>query len=57
MKDNRIIFGVSGEASPQRKRFLSEAIERGRVTKTLWTDISTITNATINLRQLLERLF
>ncbi|MDG1175398.1 MAG: site-specific DNA-methyltransferase, partial [Flavobacteriales bacterium] len=29
LKDNRIVFGVSGDAGPQRKRFWSEAKERG----------------------------
>jgi adenine-specific DNA-methyltransferase len=53
LKDNRIIFGVSGEAGPQRKRFLSEALERGRVTTTLWSDIETTTNGTQLLKKLL----
>ena len=54
LEDDRIVFGTSGKAGPQRKRFLSESIERGRVPKTLWTDVSTTTNATIELRNLLE---
>lgn len=53
LEDNRIVFGVSGEAGPQRKRFLSEAVERGRVSKTLWDDIETTTNGT----QMLKKLF
>ena len=44
--DNRIVFGVDGEAGPQRKRFLTEALERGKVAKTIWDDIDTTTNAT-----------
>ncbi len=52
MKDNRIVFGASGEAGPQRKRFLSEAEERGRVTTTIWNDIDTTTNATSYLKKL-----
>jgi len=51
--DNRIVFGVSGEAGPQRKRFLSEATERGRVAKTWWDDVGTTTNGT----QLVKSLF
>lgn len=51
--DNRIVFGVSGEAGPQRKRFKYEAEERGKVAKTLWDDIETTTNGT----QLLKKLF
>jgi adenine-specific DNA-methyltransferase len=53
LADNRIVFGVSGEAGPQRKRFLSEAEERGKVTKTLWEDIDTTTNATRHLKELM----
>ncbi len=52
LADNRIVFGVSGEAGPQRKRFLSEAEERGKVAKTLWDDVDTTTNATRMLKDL-----
>ena len=52
LKDNRIVFGVSGEAGPQRKRFWSEAKERGEVTTTLWTNLPTTTNGTQHLKQL-----
>lgn len=52
LADNRIVFGVSGEAGPQRKRFLSEALSRGRVAKTLWDDVDTTTNATRDLKEL-----
>lgn len=52
LKDNRIVFGVSGTSGPQRKRFLSEALERGRVAKTIWEDIETTTNGTQHLKQL-----
>lgn len=40
-------------AGPQRKRFLSEATERGKVTKTLWDDVETTTNGTQLLKKLL----
>jgi len=53
LSDNRIVFGSTGDAGPQRKRFLSEAIERGRVTTTLWNDIETTTNGTQTLHDLL----
>lgn len=53
VNDNRIVFGVSGESGPQRKRFLSEAQERGKVAKTLWEDVETTTNGT----ELLKKLF
>ena len=46
MADGRIVFGASGESGPQRKRFLSDAEERGRVAKTWWDDVDTTTNAT-----------
>jgi adenine-specific DNA-methyltransferase len=54
LKDNRIVFGVTGESGPQRKRFLYEAKERGKVSKTLWDDIDTTTNATQSLKRLFE---
>jgi len=52
LEENRIVFGTSGEAGPQRKRFLSEAMERGKVTTSLWTDIETTTNATNFLKSI-----
>lgn len=52
LKENRIVFGTSGEAGPQRKRFLSEALERGKVAKTIWDDVGTTTNGTQHLKSL-----
>lgn len=52
LADNRIVFGKSGDAGPQRKRFLFEAQERGRVAKTLWSDIETTTNGTSRIKKL-----
>ena len=46
MADNRIVFGASGEAGPQRKRFQTEAEDRGRVAKTWWDDVATTADAT-----------
>jgi adenine-specific DNA-methyltransferase len=46
LEDNRIVFGTSGHAGPQRKRFLSEAVERGKVISSLWIDVGATTNAT-----------
>ena len=58
LADNRIIFGASGEAGPQRKRFLSEAEERGRVAKTWWDDVDTTANATKSVKKLMgESIF
>lgn len=51
--DDRIVFGKNGTGAPQRKRFLWEAEERGRVTKTIWDDVETTTNGT----QLLKSMF
>lgn len=53
--DNRIVFGTSGEAGPQRKRFWSEAQERGRVAKSLWTDVDTTSKATTYLESLVGK--
>ena len=53
LKDNRIVFGKNGESGPQRKRFIWEAKERGKVVKNLWNDIETTTNGT----QLLKKIF
>lgn len=50
--DNRIVFGTTGEAGPQRKRFLSEALGRGRVSTTLWDDIETTANGTKTVKDL-----
>ena len=52
LADNRIIFGVDGTAGPQRKRFLFEALERGKVSKTIWDDVGTTTNGTQHLKTL-----
>ena len=46
VKDNRIIFGKTGDGAPLRKRFKWEAEERGKVTKTIWVDVETTTNGT-----------
>ena len=54
MADGRIVFGISGEAGPQRKRFLHDAEERGQVAKTWWDDLDTTTNATRAARILME---
>jgi len=56
--DNRIVFGKNGTSGPQRKRFLSEALERGRVVKTIWDDVETTTNGTQLLKKILgEAIF
>ena len=52
IKDNRILFGTTGEAGPQRKRFLSEALKRGKVSKTWWDEVGTTTNGTQTLKKI-----
>ena len=61
LKENRIKFGSDGTAGPTRKRFLSEADSRGRVSITwwddleetlCWDDLDTTTNATNKLKRL-----
>lgn len=51
-KENRIVFGKNGTGAPQRKRFLCEALERGRVVKTIWDDVGTTTNGTRCLKDI-----
>ena len=53
LKENRIVFGKTGEGGPLRKRFLWEAKGRGKVAKTWWDDTETTTNGT----QMLKKLF
>lgn len=58
LADNRIVFGKTGTGGPQRKRFLSEAQKRGRVSKTLWDDLETTTNGTARIKTLFgDRVF
>lgn len=54
LKDNRIVFGKSGDGGPQRKRFIWEAEERGKVAKTWWDDVETTTNGTQQLKKLFD---
>ncbi len=55
MTEGRIVFGSTGQSGPQRKRFLFEAMERGRVAKSLWTDIETTSNGTSYLEKLVGK--
>ncbi|OCL87461.1 Modification methylase DpnIIB [Aliarcobacter thereius] len=56
MLDNRIVFGMDGKSSPQRKRFLYEALERGKVVKTIWDDVGTTTNGTQHIKKLFGKI-
>ena len=51
-KDNRIVFGRSGESRPQRKRFLSEARQRGLTANTWWDEVGTTTQGTNELKKI-----
>lgn len=53
LADGRIVFGKSGKAKPQLKRYYFEAVEKGVVSKSIWDDVGTTTNGT----QELEKLF
>ena len=53
LEDNKIIFGKSGTGKPSRKRFLSDAMEKGMTPKSIWDDVGTTTNGT----QELENIF
>lgn len=54
LADNRIVFGTTGEGGPQRKRFIWEAQERGKVAKTLWDEVETTTNGTQQVKNLFD---
>ena len=61
LQEGRIVFGRSGNARPQYKRYLSEAMEKGMTVTTLWDDVGTNTDATKQLlhmfRGILEKKF
>jgi len=54
IKKGRVVFGKTGEASPQYKRFLFEAQERGTNPSTIWDDVGTATEATKELMKLFQ---
>lgn len=54
LKENRIVFGKTGEGGPQRKRYIWEAKERGKVAKTWWDDVETTANGTQTLKKMFE---
>jgi len=58
LQDNRIVFGKSGKGKPQRKRFLTDAMEKGLTPKSIWDDVGTTTNGTQELENILgEKTF
>ena len=54
LKDNRIIFGKTGNTKPQYKRFKSEAQEKGTNPFTIWNDIGTATEGTKELMKIMN---
>ena len=52
LKDNRIVFGKTGNSKPQLKRFLSEAQEKGLTPKSIWDDCGTATNGTQEIQNI-----
>lgn len=46
LSEGRILFGKTGKGKPGFKRFLSEAMSKGKVATTLWDDVKTTTEAT-----------
>jgi adenine-specific DNA-methyltransferase len=59
LKSNRIIFGKTGKARPQYKRFQFEAEEKGMNPFTIWNELGTATDATKELMMIFdgEKLF
>ena len=53
LRDGRIVFGKTGKAKPQLKRFYYEAVEKGVVAKSIWDDVGTTTNGTQELEKIL----
>ncbi|HFU3823642.1 TPA: site-specific DNA-methyltransferase, partial [Streptococcus suis] len=52
LKDNRIVFGKTGNSKPQLKRFYFEAENKGRTPKSIWDDAGTATNGTKEIQLL-----
>lgn len=54
VEQGRIIFGRTGEGGPQRKRYLFEAEDRGKVSKTWWDDVESTSNGTQTVKKLFD---
>lgn len=53
LADGRIVFGKTGKAKPQLKRFYYEAEKKGITAKSIWDDVGTTTNGTKELEKIL----
>lgn len=54
-RDNRIVFGRSGNSRPQYKRFLSEAKAKGKSTSTIWNSVETATDAKKHINKIFSK--
>ena len=54
-RDNRIVFGRSGNSGPQYKRFLSEAKAKGKSTSTIWNSVETATDAKKHINKIFSK--
>ena len=55
LRENRIVFGKTGTARPQYKRFLSEAKKKGKNIFTIWSDVGTAAQGTKELIEIFGR--
>lgn len=54
LQGNRIIFGLTGNARPQYKRYLADARLAGQSISTIWTEVGTATNATREIQTIFD---
>ena len=54
LRENRIVFGTTGTARPQYKRYLTDARITGQSISTIWDEVGTATNATRELQTIFE---
>ncbi|MDP8240379.1 MAG: site-specific DNA-methyltransferase [Candidatus Hatepunaea meridiana] len=54
VRENRIVFGKKGITKPQFKRFWTEAMQKGKVTFTVWDEIETATDASKTLMAIFD---
>ncbi|HLS12515.1 MAG TPA: site-specific DNA-methyltransferase [Flavobacteriaceae bacterium] len=51
-EEGRIVFGKTGKAKPQLKRYFSDANIKGRTPKSIWDDVGTATNGTREIQDI-----
>ena len=52
LRDERIVFGKTGNSKPQLKRFLSDAQSKGLTPKSIWDDCGTTTEGTKEIQNI-----